>query len=278
MQLFGQDRAFIREYLYRASETDSRISSRQKALSEVKALLIEELGIYVESYVNYQIVEEDERITKEFFSNEIKTLSAGTTETIILEENWDGYEYYVKAQIKADPNEVLLRINQTLSSRRSNLVIDSLKLLLTASNNEITKHNHELGQLTAQVQQQNNFLRSKERDIAELNLQLESARRQLASYQRQERQLLTQIEEIELKIKTATTSAVNNVRIGMIPSEVVQVCGRPRALDVCIGKKYYNYGDVWVMFDTEVVVSVFPAVNWDGPCGWDSYKEFNLIK
>jgi hypothetical protein len=78
--------------------------------------LLEELSTYVESYVNYN-VKETNKISEEFFQKEIKTTSVGITETKILEEKWNGEEFYVKAQIKADPNEVIRKINQTLSAR-----------------------------------------------------------------------------------------------------------------------------------------------------------------
>ena len=44
----AQEKTFIREYVYNASEDDSRNSARKKALGQVKALLLEEVGIYVE--------------------------------------------------------------------------------------------------------------------------------------------------------------------------------------------------------------------------------------
>lgn len=115
-QLYSQEKIFVREYTYTAGETDSKISSREKALEQVKTILLEELGTYVESYVNYN-VNESEKISESFFQQEIKTISAGTTETKILDENWNGYEFYIKAQIKANPEEVVRRINQTLSAR-----------------------------------------------------------------------------------------------------------------------------------------------------------------
>lgn len=52
-KIAAQEKTFVREYYYKASETDSKVSSRQKALTQVKAFLVEELGTYVESYVNY---------------------------------------------------------------------------------------------------------------------------------------------------------------------------------------------------------------------------------
>jgi hypothetical protein len=190
---YSQEKSFIREYNYKASETDSKVSSRQKALQEVKALLIEELGTYVESYVNYQVSEENKKITKDFFTNEIKTLSAGTTELTILEESWDGYEYYVKSEIKADPNEIITRINQTLSIREKNLAIDSLKTLLTSSNSKMQLKDAELAELQKKVTQQNQLVSNKENEVKNLQKQLTDAKSNLAVYEAQKQQVLTEI-------------------------------------------------------------------------------------
>ena len=49
----AESRTFVREYYYQAGESDSKITSRTKALTEVKRLLLEEIGVYLESYINY---------------------------------------------------------------------------------------------------------------------------------------------------------------------------------------------------------------------------------
>lgn len=251
----AQKKTFIREYVYKASETDSKITSRQKALTEVKVLLIEELGIYVESYVNHVVTDENGVITKDFFTNEIKTLSTGTTETKILEERWDGYEYYIKAEIIADPEEVLRRINQTLSIRKSSEAVDSLKILLKSSNNELTLKNNELTVLKNQLTAQQKKIDSTQTSLNILNQQLIESKRELTSYQAQEKRLLSEIEEIEKVMKNATNTAVSNVRIGMTPQEVVRVCGKPRA-ENCDNM---NYGAVWVLVSSDVVVGIVDA-------------------
>ena len=268
---FCQQKTFIREYTYKASETDSKVTARQKALQEVKALLIEELGTYVESYVNYQVTEENNKITKDFFTNEIKTLSAGTTELTILEENLDGYEYYVKSEIKADPNEIITRINQTLSIREKNLAIDSLKTLLTSSNSQIQLKNTELTELQKKVTQQNQLVISKESEVKNLQKQLTDAKNNLSIYEAQKQQVLTEIQKIGMSISNATTKAVENVRIGMTPTEVIKVWGNPSSTDDC-SELNYNYGSVWVMFEGGIVKAVVDARDFER-CGNISYHK-----
>jgi predicted DNA-binding transcriptional regulator len=273
----AQKKTFIREYNYKAGETDSKVSARQKALSEVKALLIEELGTYVESYVNYQVAEANNKITKDFFTSEIKTLSSGTTETRIIEETWTGYEYYVKAQITADPEEVLRRINETLSKRKSSVVIDSLHRLLKSSQDELALKGKELDQLRVEVAREKAEAEAKSKSLSVLNQQLAKTRQELASFQVEEKKILSEIEAIEQNIKNATKKA-SNARMGMTPEEVLRVCGRPRSSAGVEGyTHFYNYGNVWVMFESNTLTSLFDSKYWVGPGAYFKYKEHNIL-
>jgi hypothetical protein len=57
----AETKTFIKEYTYQASEFDSKASSRILALEQVKRLLLEELGTYLESSTeirNYQLTKD----------------------------------------------------------------------------------------------------------------------------------------------------------------------------------------------------------------------------
>ncbi|HUH66811.1 MAG TPA: tetratricopeptide repeat protein [Syntrophales bacterium] len=100
----AETKTFIREYTYEAGEMDSKVSCRAIALEQVKRLLLEELGTYVESTT----VVRDNQIAKD----EINALTAGIVQTTIMEENWNGKEYWLKAKIMADPDEVAASIDR----------------------------------------------------------------------------------------------------------------------------------------------------------------------
>lgn len=89
---------FQREYIYQASEVDSKVSSRVIALEQVKRLLLEELGTYLESKTEIKNFD----LTKD----QITTLTAGIVKTEIIDEKWDGKVYALKAKIAANPDEV----------------------------------------------------------------------------------------------------------------------------------------------------------------------------
>jgi tetratricopeptide (TPR) repeat protein len=107
--VFAETKTFIKEYTYQASEDDSRNSSRVIALREVKRLLLEELGTYLESETevkNFQLTRD-----------QITTLTAGIVQTEIVMEKWDGNVYWLKAKITADAGKVAQSINELRKDR-----------------------------------------------------------------------------------------------------------------------------------------------------------------
>ncbi len=107
---FAKMVTFEKEYTYQASEIDSKVSCRAIALEQVKRLLLEESGTYVESNTEVK----DFQLTKD----QITTLTAGSVETKIIEENWDGKIYRLKARITADPREVAKSIDALRKDRQ----------------------------------------------------------------------------------------------------------------------------------------------------------------
>ena len=65
----------------------------------------------------------------------------------------------------------------------------------------------------------------------------------------------------------------------MKSDEVLAVCGLARSIASCSELVYYNYGNVWVCFESNIVYSVLSAKDYQGPCMKASghYKEKSLI-
>ena len=94
---FSETKTFIREYTYQAGDEDSKNSCRVIALREVKRLLLEELGTYLESTTEVN----DFHLTKDH----IVTLTAGIVQTELLAEKWntETLRYWLKAKIAVNP-------------------------------------------------------------------------------------------------------------------------------------------------------------------------------
>jgi len=101
---FAAEKVFIKEYTYQASEIDSKVTSRAQALEQAKRLVLEELGTYLMSKTEVK----DFAIT----SDKITVLTGGVVQTEIFDEKWDGEKYYLKARIKADPDEVAKAVDR----------------------------------------------------------------------------------------------------------------------------------------------------------------------
>ncbi len=93
----------VREYTYNASENDSKVSARKAALQQLQSLVIEEIGVQVQSSFS-----NTETLDKEEFSRTVQanyqTFAQALTKTKILEEKWDGESFYLKAEIEVDPD------------------------------------------------------------------------------------------------------------------------------------------------------------------------------
>lgn len=150
----SSSREFVENYTYTAGEADSKLTCRTVSLIEVKRLLLEKIGTYLESRTEMK----DFKIEKDT----IVALTAGIVKLEILEEKWNGEKYTLTARIEANPDDItraiedmrkqggkleniekIKQINddsleqiQELKSRMQHIQSDLLKLNQDASANE----------------------------------------------------------------------------------------------------------------------------------------------
>jgi tetratricopeptide (TPR) repeat protein len=112
---FAELKTFIKEYTYQAGEYDSKVTCRTLALEQVKRLLLEELGTYLES----ESIVQNYQLTKD----QITVITGGIVKTNIINEKWDGNSYWVRVEISSDPQELSKSIDKILgnSQLRNNL-------------------------------------------------------------------------------------------------------------------------------------------------------------
>jgi tetratricopeptide (TPR) repeat protein len=91
-------REFIENYTYSAGESDSKLTCRTVSLIELKRLLLEKIGTYLESRTEIK----DFKIEKD----EIVALTAGVVKLEILDEKWNGVTYTMTAKVEANPDDI----------------------------------------------------------------------------------------------------------------------------------------------------------------------------
>lgn len=132
-------KTFVREYTYQASEADSKQSCRILATEQVKRMLLEELGTYLESHT--------EVVDKELTKDQINTMTAGIVKTSIVAEKWDGQNYWLQAKMDVDPDDVAKSINRISQDKQqvSKLESDKRQRDKTVSEIDSLKKDMETG-------------------------------------------------------------------------------------------------------------------------------------
>ena len=120
----AQVQTFVREYTHRASDADSKITARAIALDQAKRLLLEEVATYVQSSIlvdTREVLIDGKSVSLQKLQGQnMTTLAAGFTQAKVLDERWDGKEYWLQVEIRVDPEatrQQLARLALELSTK-----------------------------------------------------------------------------------------------------------------------------------------------------------------
>jgi tetratricopeptide (TPR) repeat protein len=139
-------KTFIKEYTYNASEADSKLSSRINATAEVKRLLLEELGTYLESITEVK----NFQLTKD----QITTLTAGIVKTEIIAEKWNGEQYWIKTKIFVDADDVIKSIDKLRKDRNNLQELENTRKRVDVILEENNKLRNELARTPGNAKQE----------------------------------------------------------------------------------------------------------------------------
>jgi len=222
----------VKEYQYNVSDDDSKNSARKKALTQVKVLILEEIGVFVESYLELNTIVEDKKYQK-YFKEEIKNLTAGIIKTKIIDEKFDGKTYYVKASVLVDPDSVSEGISEILKIKANKSEISKLQKLLQSKEQEIDMRSSETITLQKKITKQEFINRAKEKELKEIQLKLQKAQNQLHKYKKEEISLNSELGRVQLKVQQAMQRIQNQskkaclMKTGMTKQEVRRILGSP---------------------------------------------------
>ena len=140
------NRVFVKEYLYNSSEDDSKNSSRQKAIKQLKILLTEEIGVYIESYLEIN-TKQAGNLELTAIQQEIKSFSAGISKVKVLNEQWDGKTYYMKASVVINEQKTLNLLLESIKQKADKEDVDRLNRVL-AEQEKMSEVKEELSEVT----------------------------------------------------------------------------------------------------------------------------------
>jgi tetratricopeptide (TPR) repeat protein len=136
---YAQKKTFTRDYTYQASEADSKVSARAIATTEMRNILLREVGEFLQSE---QTLREDE--TSREYSEKTEALTAGIVEMKTLDEQWNGVTYYIKAEMTVDPAGVNRRITEVLNDKQKTKELEEARKRTLAAETEAARLRKEL--------------------------------------------------------------------------------------------------------------------------------------
>jgi hypothetical protein len=253
------DKIFIREYTYQASEDDSKNSSRQKAVEQLKILLSQEVGTHIESYL--EIKKQDiNGVTYKSVSHEIKALSSAITKLKVIDEKWKGKEYWVKASVRVNEKRTSELLLEAMKSKANREDISRLNTL-------IEKQKKELKTQNSQVQDMNRKLVAQEIINEARKSEVLKMKRKIAKYQEDElykidETKLTKIEKVKLRLRREklesqkTAEQVCEFTKGFTRDDVESIVGKPKKGCNNSGCANWQYYTVSLDFKDNKVVSI----------------------
>lgn len=248
----------IKEYYYNTSDDDSKNRARRKALQQVKILILEEIGVFVESYLNINEIVANKK-HQVYFKKEIRNITAGIIKTKILSEKYDGKSYYIKVSSLVDPDSVSEGISELLKIKANKSEITKLNKLLLTKDKEIDMRSDKTVQLQKKIAVQTLLSKAKESELKKITIKLDRANLLLESHQRETYRIRTRLDKINSIISSKTRSALQNIERGMLLKEVKQVAGKPRMTTKYVYGKLLNYGKVVVHIENGVAACITKA-------------------
>lgn len=238
----------VKEYQYNVSDDDSKNSAREKALNQVKVIILEEIGVFVESYLELNKIVTDEKYHKQF-KQEIKNLTAGIIKTKILDEKYNGKQYYVKASVLVDPDSVSEGISEILKIKANQSEIKKLNTLLKSKENEIDMRSQETITLQKKITSQELLNRAKEEELKSIQSKLKQVQLKLQKYEEEERILTKKLSRLEKQVynvlerqkQKAKKACV--IKRGLLKSDVLNILGQPDYGQASYGQCVAAYQD-----------------------------------
>jgi superkiller protein 3 len=126
--LHAQKKTFTREYTYQASELDSKVTARTNATTQMRNILLREMGEYLhtERTLSQNAASQD-------YAEKVEAITAGIVEMKTLDEQWNGDTFYIKAEMTVDPKDLERRIADVLNDKQKTKELEEArKRTLTA--------------------------------------------------------------------------------------------------------------------------------------------------
>ena len=221
---------FIGEYTYRASDTDSKMSSRKKASAALKETLLNEIGVHISSTLKITKQATIDKRIKTEINHVITSYTAGSVSLKVIKEKWDGSDFYLKGKISIDPESVAEGISEGLKAESERKTIAELKVLINKQEQSLDVRSKKLTTLQHGLSRSLLLTKSKESELLKLRLKLSNAEIKLAKYEAEDRRIRSKYDRIMQRVNTNTSKASRLAKPGMRYKDITTLLGKPDSI------------------------------------------------
>ena len=245
---YARTETMYANFKYTMGDNDTKNDARRIAFIEAKRLLVEKVGVYIES--------ETTVVDAKLHRDEIKAFTAAI----------------LKVEVAKEDFQIVCETQALTTTVKAEVDPDEVSRTLTKIHGDKT--------LQKKILAQQRQLNAMEQKIKSLQSNLSKVDSNNAVQLRKERavvfQQMSELEKIKFTIQSATKTAIENIERGMTPDDVRRVAGDPRSTDDC-GGIGWNYGKVWVHFDGGVVGCLIDANSFVRCRSCEGYRTFGGI-
>lgn len=230
------DKIFIREYTYNASDTDSKVSSRRKAIIQLKSILSEEVGVHIESSLEMKNTVRN-GVNNKYVKSQINQLSASITKLKILDEKWNGVTYYIKASVKINEEQTMKLLIEAIKAKASEKDVKRLNKILKEQNGNLDKSYSKIKQLQKKLVLQEIKNQASKDELLDTKRRLKKLQKQKQKYDSkivEQKSKIKKIKSLVLKAKQRMTQEKKKaclMEIGMTKKEVLTAIEKPSGSD-----------------------------------------------
>ncbi len=253
---------------YVMGDNDSKNDARRMCFLEAKHKVLEKAGIYIESHFSHIISEGSSGNRVKSFQlakDELYTYAAALLKVDIVKEEW-----------------------QFVGENMAILMIVKAEVDTNNVENQLSKIKQDTS-VQKKIRTQQSRLQELERTVVKLQKQLATVDAPKAATLRKERNIVfKEIDELQAKkiaivskIKSKTKRVIAYVELGMTPSEVKSLVGNPRSTTSYGFNPFWNYGNVWIIFEGGVVSCIIRSTcfgKWFKRNDYSKYDRGCIVK
>lgn len=204
-------REFVREYSYIAGEYDSKVTARDNAVEQMRAILLREIGEVVIAEQRRESLSRHNQFIYDNYSEKITAITASMVKMEVLQENWNGQIYYIRAKMLIDPSEVSKRASEILQNHKETKALQDKNQQILQ---EVEKLNVEISGMKIKMQRNEDFLFG---EINEYKMQINNYLGQIAQLRRINSETSTKYDS-ELSRKDSLINSLSLQRDSIINS------------------------------------------------------------